>query len=261
VSAGAATVYGVLGVGSLGHAIVTGLVGDAVDPPKVVLSPRGEARAAELATAYGSVSVAADNQGVVDAADVVVVCLRAVDAGLLPDLAWREEQVVVSAVAGLGAPGLRDAVAPARHVARAVPMVGVATRTWATPVRPPLPEAMSLFERTGGAIPIETDEQFDAIYTGLGTVAPFFEYLAAVEGFLADHGLPVDDARRLLASSFSTVGDQLAAEGADFEAMVAAHAPPGGGNEQLTTLMRQAGVFDATRRSLDEVYRRQTRRD
>lgn len=255
------TTYGVLGVGSLGHAIVTGLVRDADDPPRVVLSPRGARRADELGSTYSSVSVAPDNQAVVDAADVVVVCLRAADAGLLPDLAWREEQVVVSAVAGLDADGLRDAVAPARHVARAVPMVGVADRTWATPVRPPLPEAMALFERTGGAVPIETDELFDAIYTGLGTVAPFFEYLAAIEGFLTDHGLPVDDARRLLAASFSTVGDQLAAEGADFEAMVAAHAPPGGGNEQLTTLMRDAGVFEATRRSLDEVHRRQTARD
>lgn len=255
------TIYGVLGVGSLGRAVVTGLMSDAGDPARVVLSPRGAQTSAELAAAHASVSVADDNQGVLDAADVVLVFLRAADAPLLADLSWREDHVVVSAVAGLPEAALRDAVAPARQVARAVPMVGVADRAWATPVRPPLPEAMALFERSGGAIAVQTDEQFDAIYTGLGTVAPFFEYLATIERFLTDRGLPSADARRLLAASFSTVGDQLAAEGADFAAMVAAHAPPGGGNEQLTTLMREAGVFEATRRSLDDVYRRQTGRD
>lgn len=254
------TTYGVLGVGSLGHAVVTGLLRDVVDPPPVVLSPRGADRARELARAFPSVSVAPDNQAVVDAADVVVVCLRAADSSLLADLDWRSDPVVVSSVAGLAPQDLGAAVAPATRVARAVPMVGVADRAWATPVRPPVPEAMALFTRTGGAIAVETDEQLDAICTGLGTVAPFFAYLAAIEEFLTGHGLPSDDARRLLAASFATVGGQLEAEGADFEAMVAAHAPPGGGNEQLTTLMREHGVFEATRRSLDEVYRRQTGR-
>lgn len=252
------TTYGVLGVGSLGRAVVTGLMDDGGEPARVVLSPRGADNAAALAAAHGSVSVADDNQAVLDAADVVLLFLRSADAPLLSDLGWREEHVVVSAMAGLPVAALRAAVAPAGRVARAVPMVGVAERAWATPVRPPLPEVMELFERCGGAIAVETDDQFDAIYTSLGTVAPFFEYLATIEGFLTDRGLPAADARRLLASSFSTVGDQLAAGGADFEAMVAAHAPKGGGNEMLAGLMREAGVLTATREALEGVLRRQT---
>ena len=82
----ASTTYGVLGVGSIARAIVIGLCDGISDPPRIVLSPRGAAVSAELAGRYPSVSVAADNQAVVDGADVVLVCLRKADAALIGDL-------------------------------------------------------------------------------------------------------------------------------------------------------------------------------
>ena len=74
------TSYGVLGVGSIATAIVTGLCDGVVEPPEVVLSPRNAERAAELAARLPSVRVATDNQQVVDDSDVVVVCLLPIHA-------------------------------------------------------------------------------------------------------------------------------------------------------------------------------------
>ena len=68
----------------LATAIVTGLCDGVVDPPAVVLSPRNAEVAAGLVARYPSVTVAADNQGVVDRSDLVLVCLRQADAGELP---------------------------------------------------------------------------------------------------------------------------------------------------------------------------------
>lgn len=253
------TTYGILGVGALGEAIVTGLCRGVDAAPPVVLSPRSASTADALARAYPSVRVAGTNQEVVDAGTVVVVCLRQADVGLLADLDWSPSHVVVSAVAGLGGGPLSDAVAPATLVARAVPMPAVAWRGWATPVRPPVPAAMALFERLGGAIPIESEEQYDAIFTGLGTVAPFLEYLGTITEFLTDHGLPESAARRLVASSFVGVVEPLGGPDVPgFAELLRGHATPGGGNDQLATLMRDAGVTEATRQALDEVYRRQT---
>jgi pyrroline-5-carboxylate reductase len=55
------TTYGVLGVGSIAAAIVTGLCDGVADPPDVVLSPRNADRAADLAARLPSVRVATDN--------------------------------------------------------------------------------------------------------------------------------------------------------------------------------------------------------
>jgi pyrroline-5-carboxylate reductase len=247
-------------VGSLGTAIVTGLCEGAADPPTVVLSPRSADRAAELAARFPSVRVAADNQGVLDASETVLVCLRQAHSGLLGDLTWRPEHVVVSAVPGLPQDRLAGLVSPAARVARAVPMPQVATRTSATPVHPPLEPVVALFDRLGGTLPIEDGDQFDAIFTALGTIAPFFRYLGALADFLVDHGLPSSAAQRRVADSFAGVLATLGgAEGPDFAELVKEYAPPGGGNAQLTALLDEAGVFEAVRRSLDTVHERFTR--
>lgn len=249
------TTYGVLGTGSLASFIVTGLCAGVDDAPAVVLSPRNAAVAARLASAYPSVTVAADNQSVLVAADVVLVLLRRQDCEALVELAWRPEHVVVSAVAGLPVSRLAKMVAPAVEVARAVPMPAVVTRASRTPVHPPVPAVVDLFEPLGGVLPIEDADQFEAIYTSMGTVAPFFEYLRVLADFLVSHGLTDRDAQRLVAATFTGVLGQLVAqEDADFAAIVGENAPPGGGNEQLTTLMRDNGVFDGMRRALDDVH-------
>ena len=96
------TTYGVLGVGSIAAAIVTGLCDGVTDPPDVVLSPRNAERSADLAARLPTVRVAADNQEVVDAGDVVIVCLLPVHANdVLSGLGFRPEQAVISAIAGL----------------------------------------------------------------------------------------------------------------------------------------------------------------
>jgi len=256
---GSGETYGVLGVGALASAIVTGLCDGVPDPPPVVLSPRNADIAAGLAARFPSVRVAADNQAVVDGSTTVVVCLRQAHADVLGGLVWWPDHAVVSAVAGVPLGRLTGLVAPAGQVARAVPMPEVATRASATPVHPPLAPAVALFDQLGGALPIEDGDQFEAIFTALGTVAPFFEYLGVLAGFLVDHGLPAPAAQRLVADSFTGVLSTLAAAGdPDFAELVKEYAPPGGGNEQLTDLMREEGVFEGMARALDEVHRRLT---
>ena len=254
----ATTTYGVLGVGSLASFIVTGLCDGVEDPPAVVLSPRNADTASALAARFATVTVAEDNQAVLDAADVVLVLLRRQHADALLDLAWRPEHVVVSAVAGLPVHRLAEMVVPAREVCRAVAMPAVASRSSRTPLHPPVPAAVELLERLGGAMPVDDGEVFEAIYTSMGTFAPFFEYLRVITGFLVDRGMPTADAEELISRTFVDVARPLSREHPDLAEMVAEYAPPGGGNEQLTNLMREEGVFDGMARALDEVHRRLT---
>lgn len=92
------THYGVLGVGTLAEAIVTGLCEDVAEPPTIALSPRSASRSEALAERFTTVRVEPDNQAVVDASDVVIVSVRPQDATqVLESLSFRTEQSVVSA--------------------------------------------------------------------------------------------------------------------------------------------------------------------
>jgi pyrroline-5-carboxylate reductase len=93
----------------------------------------------------------------------------------------------------------------------------------------------------------------------MGTVAPFFEYLRVLSDFLVGRGLAPADAQQIVSATFTGLLESLQShESPDFAEMVKEHAPPGGGNDQLTSLMREAGVFDAMTHAVEEVHRRLT---
>src|SRR5918997_1806918 len=92
--------YGVLGVGAIAEAIVTGAC-SADQPPTMLLSPRNAARAAALSERFSSVGVGADNQAVIDRSSVAILAVRPQDAeAVLEEVTFREGQRVISLMAG-----------------------------------------------------------------------------------------------------------------------------------------------------------------
>ena len=249
--------YGVLGVGSIARAMVTGLCDDVADPPRVVLSPRGAATSAELAARFPTVSVAADNQAVLDGSGTVIVCLRNADADLLDALAWRADHVVISAMAGVGMPRLLELVAPATRVCRSVPMPPVADRAGLTSVHPPLPEARELFDRLGGTLEVEDVVAYEALSATSATLAGFFEYLRTQSDWLEARGLPAADARRYVAATYAGALTSLTGDLApDFAELAGEYATPGGVNEQVARELRVAGAFETLEQALERALGR-----
>ena len=253
--------YGVLGVGSIARAIVTGLCEGVPDAPSIVLSPRGAATSAELAGRYGTVTVAADNQAVVDGSTTVVVCLRKADAHLLGDLVWRPEQVVISAIAGVGIDELAPWVAPASRIARSVPMPPVAWRAGLTAVHPPLPEARDLFDRLGETLEVPDVTAYEALSATSATLAGFFEYLSTQSDWLESVGIPARDARRYVAATYAGALGSLQTGTPDFAELAAEYATPGGVNEQVREDLRSTGTYDQLRRALDRASERLSTQD
>lgn len=249
------TTYGVLGVGALARAIVTGLCRDVTDPPEVVLSPRGAANAAALAERFPTVRVAGDNQEVVDAAEVVVVCLPVAGVDVLGELTWRPEHAVVSAVAGPDLDRVRALVAPATRVCLCVPMPPVADRAGLTPVHPPLPEARALFDRLGGTLEVDDVAAYEVMASPSATLAAFFAFLGTQSDWLVGRGVPAADARRFVGSMYAGALGQLSG-GDSFDELSAEYATPGGYNEQVAREWREAGALDALTQALDRAHAR-----
>jgi len=247
--------YGVLGVGSIARAIVTGLCEGVADPPRVVLSPRGSATSAELAARFETVDVAADNQSVLDGSDLVIVCLRVADAPMLGDLAWRADHVVVSATAALAMPQLLELVAPATRVCRSVPMPPVADRAGLTAVHPPLAEARDLFDRLGETLEVEDVDAYEALSATSATLSGFFEYLHTQSVWLEGHGIGAEDARSYVAATYAGALGQLD-RGEPFATLADEYATPGGVNEQVARELREAGAYATLREALDRAYGR-----
>lgn len=253
------TTYGVLGVGSIASSIVIGLC-DGVDAaPSVVLSPRSASRAADLAERFPSVRVAKDNQSVVDACDVLVVCLLPdAAAQVLGALSFRFGQSVVSAMAGVSMAELRTLLSPVTDISRSVPVPAVAVRGSVTPVHPLTPAAEQLFDSLGGTMPVDEERAYESLSVASATVAAHFDYLRAVSDWLEGHGIPAAQSRRYVADHFAALAPELSAGDVDFASLAAAHSTQGGLNEQFARHMQAVGSPDAVRDGLDALLARIT---
>ena len=251
------TTYGVLGVGSIAAATVTGLCDGVAAPPDVVLSPRNAGRSADLAARLPTVRVAADNQEVVDDSEVVIVCLLPVHAtDVLSGLRFRPEQAVVSAIAGLHLAQLAELVAPVTDLARSIPLPAVATRGSVTPVHPATDAAAEVFDRLGGTMEIADEIAFESVAAASATVAAYFRYLETIADWLSGQGIPKAEAHRFVADTFAALSTELDSPEVDFVALTRSHMTPGGLNEQFMRDIGAAGTYDAVRVGLDAVLAR-----
>ncbi|MBB6625991.1 NAD(P)-binding domain-containing protein [Nocardioides sp. KIGAM211] len=252
--------YGVIGVGALAAAIVTGLCEGVEDAPQVLLSPRGRAHAEALAARFPTVRVAADNQAVVDGAGTVLVAVLPQQAeAVLGDLTFGTHHLVVSLVAGVPLADLARWATPAGEVVRANPLPSAAAREGMTTVHPPVPAVTDLFARVGRVLPVAEETAYDALSAASATVAAHYAYLDAIAGWLATQGVDGPEARGYVAAVFSGVADTLrTGDGGppDLAGLTAEVATPGGLNEQLTADLRAAGVYDAVDRALSAVLAR-----
>jgi pyrroline-5-carboxylate reductase len=245
---------GILGVGAIAEAIVTGLCEERDVAPSILLSPRSRPRSQALASRYPSVQVAEDNRSVVSRSRVVLLSMRPQDADAAArDVAFSPGQAVISVIAGVPTARLRELAAPATVLARAVPLPAVARRQGLTAIYPPGHEARVLFDCLGGTIAVGDEGALDALSASTATVAAHFAYLATISRWLTAQGIGEAEAARYVAATFAPLAETLSSPPADLMALADGHATAGGLNEQFYASLRQAGVFDIVERSLDRI--------
>ncbi|WP_291737414.1 NAD(P)-binding domain-containing protein, partial [Leisingera sp. F5] len=114
---------GFLGCGTIASAVVRGLAGKG---HRITVSERSKFQSAALAGAFGDVT-AAGNQAVIDASDVIFLGMMAEAAeGILKELVFREDQQVISFMAGADLGRVADLAAPAKAAAVMIPFPGIA---------------------------------------------------------------------------------------------------------------------------------------
>lgn len=247
---------GFIGTGTITAAMVCGLKGSALAQWPVLLSPRGAAIAQDLAATLPGVMIAADNQAVIDGADLVVLAVRPqVAEAVLRPLRIGSDRLVVSLIAGLAIPTIRDWTGAAR-IARAVPLPFVEHRRDVVPVHPPLPEALDLFNHLGHALPVTDARDFDVFAAASALMGSYFGVLEVAQSWAEAQGLPAANARAYLGTLFANLGTRLAESPESFQALRQDHSTPGGLNEQVFARFAGAGGTQALTAGLDSVLRR-----
>ncbi|GGT41098.1 hypothetical protein GCM10010176_101060 [Nonomuraea spiralis] len=248
---------GVIGVGEIGRAIVTGLCEAPGERPEVFLSPRGARAAKELSERYEGVRVCAGNQEVVDRSELVIVAVRPPDrhealAGLRVD----DDRIVVNVMAGVANDDLRGQLATGATLVRAIPMPAVRDRESVTVTCPAHPAVDALFDRLGGVLPVEDEAAFNVFSALSATLTTHLSYLATLTSWAAGHGLPAEVAERYVRGLFQDLGRALGDESRSLRQLAADHETPNGSNERIRTTWFTPATSAALTQALDDLLDR-----
>lgn len=251
-------ILGFLGTGHITSCVVTGLLTSEGPPKEIVLSPRNARVAAELAGRFPQVTVAADNQAVIDSSAAVVLALRPqIAAEVIAPLAFRADQLVISLMALTPLDLLRAWVAPAATVVRALPLPPVARHLGPTVLTPDEPRAHAIFDRLGTAVPADDEAAFDLLGALTALAAPYYELLETCSRWASDQGVARATAGRYLAALFQGLAaESLDAADGDFSGLVDGLATPETINLQALSAIRAAGGFAAFEAALTQVLAR-----
>lgn len=232
---------GFIGTGTIASAVVQGIAGDG---HRITVSERSRARSADLAERFG-VAVA-DNQGVIDASDVVFLGLLPEQAAqVLPDLTFRPGQRVISFMAGVTLDGLGPLVAPAEPLAVMLPFPGIAKGGSPIIAMGKTGLIEDIFTPANSVYAVADTAELSAYLCAQAVLSPAVKLVADAATWLAPQ---VADPRQGEDFLRVLVGSSLMAN--DLGPLLEALNTPGGYNARLRDHMDSAGTPDALRAGL-----------
>ncbi len=245
---------GFVGVGRIAADIVEGLCGDEQPGDSICLSPRNREVSARLAACFPCVTVAADNQAVVDSSEVVFLSVLPRSAPeVLSQLHFRAGQLLIC-LAAMTPVAEAEALAAPATVVRAVPQPSARRRLSPTILYPDNPRARDIFDRLGRTIVLDDEDTFRAVEAVTGMIKPLYMVLGEVSRWMTRHGVSESEAVRFVLDEFRGALELAAEAGApDLEEHSAAAATKGGLNHQATEYLRGVGSFEDFACALDEV--------
>lgn len=187
---------GVLGVGDLAEKMIRGFLRE-MDGIEIILSPRNSVKARALAQEFPC-RVMADNQAVVDAADVVLVAVRPWQLGeLAREVKVRPDQKLISVVSGVSISDL-SRLFGTRQCARAMLSYAAEINCATVAIYPSDPTASELLQPLGRLMSLASENELELATVGACMNGWFYFLLHDLECWLVEKGLPPDRARNLV---------------------------------------------------------------
>lgn len=248
---------GFIGTGAITEAVVRGICTSDFAVEQITVSPRNQDIAQRLAGDFPRVRIASDNQDVIDRSDLVFVALRAqIAETALRGLVFRDGQKLVTFIAT--APGATVArwINHQVPVLRAVPLPFVAEHKSATPIFPADKDLQAIFSHIGGAVEVQSEEQFNVFMTAGSLMGVYFRFAGLCDSWLRENGLTQADTWQYLTALFSSLSDVAKSGDTDFATLEREYSTSGGTNELITNLFLQKGGDVALKQALDEAFAR-----
>lgn len=244
-------IVGIIGVGHLAAAVLSGLLRAGVDPASILLSPRGQAH--QLAQRW-NIPLARDNEDLVTRADIVLLSVRPVDApGAVAGLPWRAGQTLLSFCAGVPLSSLDAGLAQA---VRAMPLTAAAINASPTACFPASLAAFGVLEKLGPIVTLRDEREFEVASVNAAIYGWAQDLIRQSAGWATCQGGDADAMRRLAALTFVAAGRLIAETDRPMDALIEELVTPGGITELGLDILASERQPQAWQAACDAVLQR-----
>jgi len=249
---------GFIGTGKIASSVITGICNSKISFKKILVSPRNRNIAQRLKRKFRKVSIAKNNQEIVNACNWVFLAVTPkVGKKIIPNLKFRSNQKVISFIATINLAQLKKAIGKKVKIVRAIPLPPISIRKGPVPICPPDKQVKSFFNKLGTTVEIKNEKSSKNFWATSGMMAPFYELLKVLSDWLVKRGIKRNEAQKYITSLFVALSeDSVMNSKKDLKYLVKDSQTPKGLNEQAVKQLRKAGFYRSLEKSLNSILKR-----
>ena len=172
---------GFIGTGKITSAVVTGICGSKISFKKILLSPRNKNVSRKLKKKFKKVSIAKNNQEVLNSCNWVFLAVTpTVSEKIIKLLRFRSSQTIVSFISTMTLSQLKKAIKVKSKIVRAIPLPPISLKKGPVPIFPPNKKVKNFFNKLGTTVEITNEKLSKNFCSTSGMMAPFYELLSTI---------------------------------------------------------------------------------
>jgi len=225
---------GFIGTGKITSSVITGICSSNISFKKILVSPRNRIIAKKLEKQFRKVSIAKNNQQIVNSCNWVFLAVTpTVGQKIIKNLKFRSSQTIVSFISTMTLPQLKKAIKVKAKIVRAIPLPPISLRKGPVPIFPPNKKVKNFFNKLGTTIEIRNEKLSKNFWATSGMYASFYELLSTMSNWLVKRGVKRDKAQKYITSLFVALSeDAVINSNKDLKYLVKESQTPRGLNEQ-----------------------------
>jgi pyrroline-5-carboxylate reductase len=248
---------GFIGTGNIVSDVIIGISKSKIKYKKIIISPRNKKKAIYLKKYFKKVTIAKNNQEVIDKTDWVFLgVLPKVGEAILPKLRFRNKQIIVSFMSTTNYTKLKKLIKTKSVIIRAIPMPPIRMGKGPVAIFPPNKKVKGFFDKIGTTIEIKNEKLSKNFWAISGTMASFYELLNILSKWLIRKKTNKLDSQKYVTLLYSALAELALLNSSKPLKNLVNEQTPGGLNWQGINELRKSGYYRLLEKSLKKIYKR-----
>jgi len=249
---------GFIGTGKIASSVITGICTSKISFRTILISSRNRKIAKKLKRKFRKVKIEKNNQEIINKSNWVFLAVTPkVGVKILPKLNFRANQKIISFISTINLSQLKKIVKRKIKIVRAIPLPPISIKKGPVPICPPDKQVRNFFDKIGTTVEINSENSSKNFWATSGMMAPFYEILKVLSGWLVKKGIKRNEAQKYITSLFVALSeDSVINSKKDLKYLVADSQTPGGLNEQAVKELRKSSFYKSLEKSLNNILKR-----